>query len=406
MISLPSLLFLPAIWIVDAQLGPGAHFADLPAAVAAAATGDTIVLRAGDYSALDLSGKALTIRGEGAAVTRILSNGVAARVANTSGVVVISGVYLEGSTAMSTSSTAVELIECELVGRVGPISGGAGLSVGSSTLVLASRCTFVGGSVVAAAASFGLLIGGDAVRVATSGGLGTGFVADRCILRGGNIQVQIPGLGMAGRAILCSGRARLDGSRCRGGDGSTFGTGGTAVEAVGGGEVRIAGDATTYVIAGNSGSAPARAIRAAQATVILHGSVSTVGSFDGTVLGAPELPRLRVGGVPLADGAFDAQQQVQVTLDGLVPNGLGFLAFGTPVFVPPQPPFESELMVGGVGSAVMVVPLDAAGRVQLAYTPAALGPAMVDVPIHLQGGVVDPTMSSVLTSSLDVHIAR
>ena len=38
MITLPSLLLLPAIWIVDAQMGPGAHFADLPAAIAVAAS--------------------------------------------------------------------------------------------------------------------------------------------------------------------------------------------------------------------------------------------------------------------------------------------------------------------------------------------------------------------------------
>ncbi len=59
-----AMLVLPTIWIVDAANGPGTNFTDLPAAVAAAAHGDTILVRAGAYSAFQVSGKALAIRGE------------------------------------------------------------------------------------------------------------------------------------------------------------------------------------------------------------------------------------------------------------------------------------------------------------------------------------------------------
>src|SRR4029077_1951436 len=49
MIPLVLVACLPTIWIVDSANGPGAHFTDLPAAIAAAASGDTLVVRAGAY---------------------------------------------------------------------------------------------------------------------------------------------------------------------------------------------------------------------------------------------------------------------------------------------------------------------------------------------------------------------
>src|SRR4026207_188330 len=62
---------LPTIWIVDANSGPGTHFTDLPAAVAAAQSGDTILVRSGNYTAFYVTGKALTIRGAGQGTTVI-----------------------------------------------------------------------------------------------------------------------------------------------------------------------------------------------------------------------------------------------------------------------------------------------------------------------------------------------
>ena len=62
-------VLVPTIWIVDAANGPGTSFTDLPAAVAAASSGDTILVRAGSYSAFNVAGKALTIRGAGTTST-------------------------------------------------------------------------------------------------------------------------------------------------------------------------------------------------------------------------------------------------------------------------------------------------------------------------------------------------
>lgn len=59
-------------WIVDASSGVGANFTDLPAAVTAAQNGDSIVVRAGDYTGVRVS-KPLAILGEPGA--RILWGG-------------------------------------------------------------------------------------------------------------------------------------------------------------------------------------------------------------------------------------------------------------------------------------------------------------------------------------------
>ena len=58
-------------WIVYAGGGPGVHFLDLPSAVAAAADGDTIIVRAGPFNegaAPFVTSKGLTIVGEGGQV--------------------------------------------------------------------------------------------------------------------------------------------------------------------------------------------------------------------------------------------------------------------------------------------------------------------------------------------------
>lgn len=53
------------VFVVDAANGAGAHFTDLPAAVAAVPDGATLRVRAGDYTAFSLAAKGLVIVGEG-----------------------------------------------------------------------------------------------------------------------------------------------------------------------------------------------------------------------------------------------------------------------------------------------------------------------------------------------------
>lgn len=397
LISLPSLLLLPAIWIVDAQMGPGAHFADLPAAINAAANGDTILVRAGSYASFYANGKAVTLRGEGCATTRIVGQptGPAAHVVNTGGTFVLSGLRLEGGNpALLLLNATIELLDCELVGAAGPGQGGPGMVVNSAA-VTAARCTFLGGTATGQL----IAVGGDGARVA----VGSTFVADQCWFVAGDVPGLSPVTQFAGRGLSCGGRARLDGCRARGGNGLFIS--GAGVEAGSTADVRITGDATSYVAAGLSGGQLGSALRVIGGTVVRHDPVAVLGGVFGAVTIGSPMPRLRVDGSARADGTLDALQSVQVTLDGLVPNGFGFVAFGDPVFTPPAPPFASELLVGGAGAAVFVTPLDASGRAQFTYTPAAIGGPLVGVPVHLQGGAWSPALGSVLTSNLAVHIA-
>ncbi|HLU38404.1 MAG TPA: hypothetical protein VK081_03410, partial [Planctomycetota bacterium] len=52
-------------WVVDVNNGPGTDFFDIPPAVAAAAPGDLIVVRAGQYNGFSTN-KGLRMVGEGA----------------------------------------------------------------------------------------------------------------------------------------------------------------------------------------------------------------------------------------------------------------------------------------------------------------------------------------------------
>jgi len=390
-------LLLPTIWIVDAQLGPGAHFADLPAAVAAAANGDTILVRAGTYSGFTVAGKALTILGEGSATTRIRTTAVLPMVdiANVGGAFVLSGLLLDGGApAMSVQGSTVELLDCELVGISSGNAGGPALTMNVANVV-AARCTFLGGSVAGSL----FAIAGDGVSIAGS----STFVADRCLFRGGDIQGAGAGFQQAGMGLRNSGQVRLDGCRARGGNGPGIAGAGVAVTLFA--SARIAGDATSYVAAGLASGQLDVALRNVFGSIVRHDPVAVVGGESGGVTTGAPLPRLEVDGAVRTDGTLDAMQPVQVTLDGLEPSGFGFIAFGQPVFTAPAPPFATELLVGGAGSAFFVAPLDALGRLQFAYTPAAIGGPLVGVPVHLQGGAWSPALGSVLTSNLAVHIA-
>jgi hypothetical protein len=69
LLSLVGLLAVPApaqVFVVDAANGAGAHFTDLPAAVAAVPDWATLRVRAGNYTPFTCTGKGLRILGEGA----------------------------------------------------------------------------------------------------------------------------------------------------------------------------------------------------------------------------------------------------------------------------------------------------------------------------------------------------
>ena len=67
--------FAQKTWIVDAARGSGYDFDDLPAAVAAAKDGDTVIVRAGKYQPATIS-KGLRLLGRGAVINTAVSNGL------------------------------------------------------------------------------------------------------------------------------------------------------------------------------------------------------------------------------------------------------------------------------------------------------------------------------------------
>jgi hypothetical protein len=308
---------------------------------------------------------------------------------------VISGLRIEGGVpSLLLQNAAVELLDCEIAGSSGV--GLVGAAVGMlDTYCIACRCTFQGG----VALNTSVAVGGNAVA---SQGDST-FLADQCVMQGGDALAAGATLQVPGRGVWCIGQMRLDGCRVRGGAASSVGAPGIDVGSAS--TLRIVGDVSSYVAAGFVAGQPGTALRNLSGTVVQNGPITIVGSVSGSVGLGPSLPRLRVVGTARADGTLDALQSVQVTLDGLEPNGFGFVAFGDPVFAAPAPPFASELLVGGAGAAVFVTPLDATGRAQFAYTPALIGGPLVGVPVHLQGGAWSPVLGNVLTSNLAVHIA-
>jgi len=56
------------LWVVDDDAGPGVDFADLQPAIDAAASGDTLLIRDGDYGSFNMVGKGLSLVADGADV--------------------------------------------------------------------------------------------------------------------------------------------------------------------------------------------------------------------------------------------------------------------------------------------------------------------------------------------------
>ena len=59
------------VLVVDAAGGPGSAYADLPAAVGAAAPGDTVLVRSGSYSGFELLGKGVSVVAEAGAAVEV-----------------------------------------------------------------------------------------------------------------------------------------------------------------------------------------------------------------------------------------------------------------------------------------------------------------------------------------------
>lgn len=402
MIACVASLLLPTIWIVDAQMGPGAQFADLPAAIAAAANGDTILVRAGTYTGANLVGKALTIRGAGAAAT-LLTDAPGAqpnRVANAAGVTVLAGLRIDGSgTGLVVQTAQVVLLDCEIHGGDATFFGGAGLEVAASGHVTASRCAFHGGDGLSPSSLLTLYGGGRAVGVANGGT----FAGDVCVLRGGDCPGPYAGIHQGGVGLASSGQARLDRSQCRGGD--SIGTPGQGAFATSPGTIRVCGGPGALLAAGQ-GAVAGMAMQNYFGTAIVHPPLVASGTFASTVQTGAPFPRLAVAGTTLPDGATDAQQPVVVTYDGLVPNGAYFFALG---FAPDYsmalaPLADSELLLDLATGGGWIGVLDAAGQFQFGFVPTQVFGGLLGIPVFAQAASFEPVAGKLHTSNVDVRL--
>src|SRR5262245_42999908 len=252
-----AVLFLPTIWIVDANSGPGTNFTDLPAAVAAAANGDTLIVRSGTYRPFQVSGKALMIRGADPTITFVQHDSVLAQTliaaVPAGSIFAVSGISFLPATQVNVPvlritgvSSVVALSHIVANGsNGGPSSFAAGaLRIeGASVYVRAS--TFRGGSQFV----FNPGSGGFGVRV--EGGT---LVAVDCSITGGSLQASDVFLTGGGTAVdVDSGRASLSGCSLTAGNATgttTWGSPGLAVGFGGTASARVAGTVSSVVSAG------------------------------------------------------------------------------------------------------------------------------------------------------------
>lgn len=147
-------------WVVDDDGGPGVHFTDLPPAIAAAAPGDVLLVRAGSYSRFSVSSR-LTIVAEPGATAfggtghptvqgaggRVVLAGLelpSLEVTDCAEPVVLDGLHVHDGSAGSNAtvlvrnSADVRFLGCTIEGRDGSFEGYEGLRVDGSRVELIS----------------------------------------------------------------------------------------------------------------------------------------------------------------------------------------------------------------------------------------------------------------------------
>jgi hypothetical protein len=406
--SLPLFLLaiLPTIWIVDAANGPGTNFTDIPAAVTAAANGDTILVRPGTYTAFNVNGKALTMRGAGAGTsvagsTTTISGVPSGSVFYVSGMAFVAGTTppVTGYPGLRVVGSEVALADVTASGVTTLLQGTPGLWVEGGSVVHAARCSFTGTLGYSQAGGHGaLLVGGllaaDACTF-TGGGSGGGFFP------------------VSGAGIVVNGGAAVL-SRCSAfGGNATLGFGGHGI-AVLNGFARIAGNSANLIHGGTGSGAPGgNSIFAdANSTAVVHGNVVLQGPITGAVAtpasGTVPLPYLSFSGTVTSAGELQAAQSVTLTLDGQIPNApFALLVDVAPTFSSAFSPVTiGELLVPVSLTLPLEGTLNGAGVFQLSFTPGVSVPAFLDMPLYSQAAVVDVSAGKVRLSNGWIRIFK
>jgi hypothetical protein len=339
-------LTLPAratTWIVDIAGGPGSHFSDIPAAIAAAAPGDVILVRGGAYTPFTLS-KGLSIigtpgpypigsyvgccvpaytliappAGETAVLADLYFNG-SVHMLSSAGVVITDRIQASGTllidqcsdvrlnrhTGNSTTvkSTHFEIVSSTLHGSSIGLHGGTALSIQGQSNALVARSSCTGGD-------------GYNVPIGLPGDGGNGGY-------GIAIQAPVPATGQVPTLLLAGGGV----STIRGGNGgfTYFQSDGDDADGLFNYQSAVWRSGCTF-IAGSytgSGAVPVR-------------FVPGPGAFDISV--APIDPTLELVGTPLPGGS------VQLNVYGS-PGSVVRLAIGRSPLIVPIPGVRVEKLV-------------------------------------------------------------
>ena len=420
--NLPILILavLPTIWIVDASNGPGTNFTDLPAAVAAAQNGDTLLVLPGTYRAFHAIGKALTIRGSGAANTMVINPPVPGTFLTETWInsvppgmtFYVSGMTIHPTTVVPAypSNGALQLgpgriVLADVVAQTeflgGAVSGKPGLFVFAGAEVHASRCVIGGADGSGTALQWA---GGPGVLVFGGGE----FAADACTITGGNSL----GAGWAGDGLWVYPGATATVARS-----SIYGgaTTGSAVRVGADGVtmppafVRITGTPADILQGGSTPPIPptllwGRAVRVQTgSSAVVHGNPALIGGTSGTAvtLGAVPLPYLSMTGTIDASGEILGNQPVTVTFDGAIPSApFALLVDLAPTYSSAFAPLTvGELLVPFPSLGLVEGTLDASGMAQTVLVPQLDAPALLGVPLFTQFGVVDAVAGKVRLSN-------
>jgi hypothetical protein len=139
-----------------------------------------------------------------------------------------------------------------------------------------------------------------------------------------------------------------------------------------------------------------------------NGGPATTGT--GTVnLGLQALPVVACVGTPLGDGAINAAQPATITLSNpALPGSLFalFLSVGPGFSVPFPTLMLNELLLADLNFPAIVGTTDAFGAFSFSFTAAALFPGALDIPLHMQGAVIDAAQNLALMSNATVRVFK
>jgi hypothetical protein len=415
-VALASTLEAQTTWIVDGSNGPGTSFTDLPPAVAAAANGDTIIVRSGTYAPFHSTGKALTIRGDGASTTTLGTAGSSIDETTIDGVPAGMTFFMSGlrfapawpSTPPPVSvgpaglrvvgPATVALADVVMLGTNAALAGyhgGRGLIMSNGAEVHLSRASVTGGTGNGASGGIGVESSSSSLSV------------DGSTITGGT------GSGFGGTGIYGTGVATLSRSSVYGGSGFY---GGSHAVFTGGGLIRVAGTSADVIKGGAGVLTQLVSIFAyPSASVLVHGNVTILPSSPGQPLtsgpvttGAVALPYVSITGTATPAGELLAAQPVSATFDGVLP----LAPFAAVVDL--SPGFSTALSSVLVGELLVPFPtmialegvLDAAGQAQVTLTPAVSAPGLTNVPIYAQFGVYDAVLAKFRMSNGAISIFK